>query len=63
MADKSGMAEINEILLNIMPNSWSKQVYVQGFDWDSIVFLKAVNMFERMDIFKGVVEPYYKKTT
>ena len=27
-----GMTELNEILLNSMPNSWSKQAYVRGFD-------------------------------
>ena len=31
MADKMGVTELNEILLNIMPNSCSKQAYVQGF--------------------------------
>ena len=29
---KIGMTELNEILLNSTPNSWSKQAYVQGFD-------------------------------
>ena len=24
--------ELNENLLNIIPNGWSKQAYVQGFD-------------------------------
>ena len=33
---KIGMTELNEILLNSMPNSWSKQAYVQGFDWKYI---------------------------
>ena len=50
-----------------MPNSWSKQVYVQGFDWESITFKKAVNMFEQMkiveSIYEGVVEPSYKQCT
>ena len=50
-----------------MPNIWSKQVYVKGFDCESITFNKAVNMFERMEfaesIYKGVVEPSYKKPT
>ena len=62
---KIGTTELNEILLNSMPNSWSKQAYVQGFDWKSINLKQSVNLFERMDIaesmFKGVVEPSYKK--
>ena len=43
-----------------MPNIWSKQAYVQGFDCEYIQFKKSVNVFERMDI--SVVEPSYKKT-
>ena len=50
-----------------MPNSWSKQAYVQGFDCGYIVFKSDVNMFERMEIaeyiFECVVEPSYKKPT
>ena len=30
MTDKIGFTELNDILLNSMPNSWPKQVYVQG---------------------------------
>ena len=65
MADKMGITELNEILLNSMPNRWSKQAYVQGFDCETISFKKAVNMFERMEIakgiYEGVVTPSYKK--
>ena len=32
LTDKIGVTELNGILLNRMPNSWSKQAYVQGFD-------------------------------
>ena len=32
LADKIGVTELNEILLNSMPSSWSRQAYVQGFD-------------------------------
>ena len=32
-----------------MPNSWYKQVCVQGFDFETISFKKAENMFERME--------------
>ena len=50
-----------------MRNSWSKQAYGKGFYCGSILFKKAVNMFEHMEIaesiYKGVVEPSYKKTT
>ena len=50
-----------------MPNSWSKQAYVQGFYCETIYFKKSVNMFENMEIaesiYEGVVKPSYKKTT
>ena len=63
MSDKIIVVELNGILLNSMPNSWNKQAYVQVFDCESISFLKAVNMFEQMDIsesiYEGVAEPYY----
>ena len=40
--------ELNEILLNIMPNNWIKQAYVQGFYCESITFKSDVKIFERM---------------
>ena len=67
MTDKIGVTEINEILLNSIPNIWYKQAYVQGFDCESITFKKYVNMFDYVEIaesiYKGVVEPSYKKPT
>ena len=49
-----------------MPNSWSKQACVKGFDNKFIYFQNSVNMFERMEIIesihKGIVEPSYKKS-
>ena len=65
--DKISVMELKKILLNSMPNSWSRQAYIQGFDCESITFKKAVNIFERMEIaesiYEGIVEPSYKKTT
>ena len=46
--------EINEILLNSIPNSWIKQVYVKGFDCESITFKTSVNMFESTQIVGSV---------
>ena len=47
-----------------MPNIWSKQAYVQGFDCKYILFKNSVNMFESMEIeeyiYRGVVKPFYK---
>ena len=45
LSDKIGVTELNGIFLNSMPNSWSKQAYVEGFDWKYINFNKSVNMF------------------
>ena len=48
-----------------MPIIWSRQDYVQGFDYESITFKKTVNMFGHMEIadyiYEGVVEPSHKK--
>ena len=46
-SDKTCETELNEILLNIMPNIWNRQAYVQGFDCETIT-KKSINMFERM---------------
>ena len=48
MTDKIGMMELHKILLNNMTNSWSKQAHVQVFDWESIIFLNAVNIFNAL---------------
>ena len=48
--------KLNEIILNSMPNGWSKQAFVQGFDLETITFLKSVNMFENMEIFETMYE-------
>ena len=54
MTDKFCVSEPNEILLNILPNSWSNQAYVQGFYYESIYFKKSVNMFDRMEITESI---------
>ena len=40
MADKMGVNAFNETLLNIIPNSWSKQASVQGFGCGTIYLKK-----------------------
>ena len=47
-ADKINVTEFNDILLNILPNRWSEQVYVRGFHCESIFIKKALYMFEHM---------------
>ena len=67
LSDKISVTGLDEILLDSMHNSWYKQAYVQVFDFESILFKKAANMFDFMyiaeSIYKGVVEPSYKKST
>ena len=38
LADKIDVTDLNGILLNIIPNIWSKQAYVQGLDCEFIFF-------------------------
>ena len=61
------MTDLNEILLNSIPNIWNKQAYVQGFDCELITLKKQFNMFKQMEILESiyecVVEPLYKKST
>ena len=59
-SDNIGENNSNEIFLNSMPNRWSKQAYVQGFDCETITE-KSVDIFELIEIleaiYEGVVEP------
>ena len=63
-SEKIGDTELNEIVLNIMTNGWSKRAYVQGFDSGYITFKAYANMFERTEIaeyiYEDVVEPSFK---
>ena len=56
ISDKMFMTELNEILLNSIPNSWNNQAYVKEFDCESITFKASVNMFERMEISEYIYE-------
>ena len=52
--NKIGITELNKISLNSMPNSWSKQAYVQGFDSEIFSFKKAVKMFKQIEIAESI---------
>ena len=39
-----------------MPNSWSRQAYVKGFDCESITLKSDVNMFECTEIAESIYE-------
>ena len=66
-SDKICDMDLNEIFLKSMPNIWSRQACVQRFYCESITFKESINVFECMEIaesiYKGVVEPSYKKPT
>ena len=48
VSDKSYKMEVCETLLKQIPNSWSNQAYVQGFDCEYITLKTDVNVFELM---------------
>ena len=43
LADKIDISELNEILINSLPISCSKEAYVQGFNCEYILFKKYIN--------------------
>ena len=55
MSYKFGLTKLNDNFLNSMSNSWSKQAYLQGFEYKYIT-LKTVNMIEHMDIVESIYE-------
>ena len=61
-----GEYELNEILIYSIPNSWSKQAYLQVIGFQ-IPYRREINMFEWIYIvelvYKGVVENPSKKLT
>ena len=62
-----GETELDKIIFNNIPNLCIKQEYVQGSDFETNAFKKAVNMVEYMDIsetiYEGVVETSYQNKT
>ena len=54
--EKISETKMNEIILNSMPNIWSKKLHVQGFYCEYITFKKAKNMFECMEIAESIMK-------
>ena len=48
--------ELNEILLQAVPKSWAKNVYIQGWDFGGRFYKETCKMFERMEIAEAVYE-------
>ena len=46
--------EINEILIYALPNSWSKQAYLQGWDFKMKTFRETCAIFDLMEISEQV---------
>ena len=55
-SNKIRETELNKIPLHSMPIGWSRQVYVQGFYFEAVVFKHNINMFEHMEIFENFYE-------
>ena len=51
----------NEIILYSIPNSFSKQIYLQRFDFQ-IPYKKAIDKFEHIDIIDSIYEGLVDKT-
>ena len=47
-ADKMDPEELNKIILHVVPNSWAKQAYIQGWDFEGRSYKDTCDMFERM---------------
>ena len=58
-SDKVGKTELNEIVLNGMPNGLRSKSYVQGFDCKFIT-KQSVNMFEHMEVTEFIYEGFVK---
>ena len=56
ISDKIHVVELNLKNLNIVPNSWIKQAYVEVFYCESITFKADVKMFERMEIAESIYD-------
>ena len=56
-SDKTCETELNEILLNIMPNIWNSQAHVQGFDCETInkIYKTCLNACKYQNIFMKVL--------
>ena len=42
--------ELNKILLHAVPNVWTKQAYLQGWDFEMKSYKATCELFERMEI-------------
>ena len=56
-SDKTCETELNEILLNIMPNIWNSQAHVHGFDCETInkIYKTCLNACKYQNIFMKVL--------
>ena len=48
--------DLNDILLQAVPNGWAKQAYIQGWDFEMNRYKATCKLFERME----VAEKIYK---
>ena len=48
--------ELNKILLHAVINSWARQSYIQGWDFEGRSYKETCDMFERMEIEESIYE-------
>ena len=48
--------ELNKILLHAVINSWARQSYIQGWDFEGRSYKETCDMFERMEIAGSIYE-------
>ena len=49
-SNKMEMEELNEILLHEVPNGWSKQSYLQGWDFELNTYRETCSIFDHMEV-------------
>ena len=55
-AKKMDPEELNDILLRAVPNSWARQAYLQGWDFEGRTYKGTCDMFERIEIAEAIYE-------
>ena len=54
--EKMDPRELNDTLLHAVPNGWTKQAYLQGWEFEGKSYKDTCNFFERMEIAEQVYE-------
>ena len=55
-AKKMYPEELNEIILHVVPNSWAKKAYIQGWYFEGRSYKETWNIFEHMETAEAIYE-------